>query len=363
MFFSVGPDIDRRFPNNHQINNLWVNCDNGWQRTNNSFYKGYEDNYCQITVDFKDAIIEHSRLRSFPLFYQTGTVTNLDSTLTPAWTDDAVSINVSGKVTVTKIDIDLTVPSKTLTVDQAVQQIRQQLDATLTQVPDDIKLFCSGGVDTLLLYAMLSAHHPFELVVDEHYEPDEFTKTNQLTLSKFWGYQQIHHWTVPTWLATGSHGDEYFLRGPAAIAMLTAWHNINFGQLLADNPDCYHYKYFNRYPELWTDSWINRAQLQEQYPTVELLNRQVLNTLVNDHQHWHLGNTITWTPFKNIELVKILLQCNIADLLPQFLDGQITKTVIKQYSPELLEFVSKYKNYNSQEHLTKLVAWHNKQKI
>jgi hypothetical protein len=362
MFFSVSTNIDHRFPNNHQIDNLWVNCDNGWQQTGTTFYKGYDDNYCKITIDSTGATIAHSLSRSFPLWYQTGIVTNIDSTLTPAWSDDAISMNMSGEINVTKIHIDLTVPGKILTVDQAQQQIRQYLDAALMQVPDSIKLFCSGGVDTLLLYAMLAGRRPFELITDEYYEQNTFTKTNQLALSKFWGYRQIHHWDTPTWLATGSHGDEYFLRGPAVIAMLTAWHNINFGKLLADNPGCYHYNHFNKYAELWTDSWNNRNQLQEQYPTVELLNCQILNILVNDYQHWHLGHTITWTPFKNIELVKILLQCNIFDLLPQFLDAQITKAMIKQYSPKLLDFVSKYKNYNSQEHLSKFFAWHNEQK-
>jgi hypothetical protein len=100
----------------------------------------------------------------------------------------------------------------------------------------------------------------------------------------------------------------------------------------------------------------------KKYPTKQHLDRQIIDNLINDHQHWHLGNTITWTPFKNIDLVKILLRCNIVDLIPQFLDGQITKTIIKHYSPKALDFVSKYKNYNSQEHLPAFLVWHNEQK-
>jgi len=369
MFFSVSTDIDQRFPNNHQVNNLWVNCDDGWQRTDTTFYKGYTDNYCRITIDSDGASIDHSQPRSFPLWYQEGIVTNIDSSLTPAWADDVVCMDVSGKITTAKINIDLTVPTQTLTIDQAQEQIRQLLDKKLTQVPDNLKLFCSGGLDTLLLYSMLFGRCSFELITHEHYEHDQFTKTNQSALSKFWGYSvawgprgytKIHHWAEPVWLATGSHGDEYFLRGPAVIAMLTAWHNINFGQLLADNPNCYHYYHFNKYAELWTDAWDNRFQLQKDYPTVELLNQQIMNILVNDHQHWHLGNTLTWTPYKDIEITRILLRCPINELIPQFLNGQLSKDLIIDYNPAIVDYLSQYKNHNPRENLPKLIENHAK---
>ena len=357
MFFSVSTGLDKRFPNNYQINNLWVNCDNGWIQTGTTFYKGYADNYCRIVVDSEGAIIEHGTPRSFPLWYQTGLVTNLESAGTPAWSDGQLTIDLNGNVTVTKTEINLAVPEESLTISQAQKQIQELLNKKLLQIPSDVKLFCSGGVDTLLLYSMLDK---FDLVTDEHYELDQFTTKNKSALDKFWAYKQIHHWCNPTWLATGSHGDEYFLRGPAVIAMLTAWHDINFSELLADNPTCYHYHYFNKYPDLWTDAWNNRAQLREQYPTVKLLHQQVLNILVNDYQHWHLGNTLTWTPYKDIEIPKILLQCDINELIPQFLDGRLSKDLIMYYNDNIIDYLSQYKNYNYQENLPKLVEYHAK---
>jgi len=361
MFFSITKIPDIRFPNNYQINNLWINCDNGWIQSGTTFYKGYDENYCKIIVNDTGAIIKHSTPRSFPLWHQEGIITNIDSTLsTQAWSDDAVNIDISGKITVAKSNIDLAVPKELLTIHQAQERIRQLLDKKLKQVPNKIKLFCSGGLDTLLLYSMFSTQSKieFELLVDEHYEQDKFTKTNQSELSKFWGYKQIHHWSNPTWIATGSHGDEYFLRGPLIIAMLTAWNNINFSELLANNPDCYHYYHFNKYTKLWKDSWDNRHQLKKEYPTVDLLHRQIINILVNDHQHWHLGNTLTWTPYKDINIAKILLQCDINELIPQFLDGQLSKNLIVDYNPDIINYLSKYKNYNSRENLPNLIKNH-----
>lgn len=360
MFFSISTHIDPRFPNNHQLGNLWINCDHGWQISNSTFYKGYVDNYCKIIVDASGAKIEHSIPRSFPLYYQTGLVTNLNSTPAQAWSDDVVEIDKLGNINLTKNSMDLTIEDTVLTIAQAQEQIGQLLDNKLSQAPDDLKLFCSGGVDTMLLYSMLDQ---FELVVDEHYEPDQFTTDNHLALDKFWGYAQIHHWTQPTWLATGSHGDEYFLRGPAVVAMLTAWHDINFGELLANNPDCYHYHHFNKYSELWKNTWDNRHQLQKEYPTIKLLHRQIINILVNDYQHWHLGNTLTWTPFKDINIAKILLQCPIDELIPQFLDARLSKDLIIDYNPNIIDYVSKYKNYNSQENIPKLAEYHAKSMV
>jgi len=368
MFFSVATTPDHRFPNKHQCGDLWVNCDSGWQQTNNTFYKGYADNYCSIIVD-KGVVFEHSQPRSFPLWYQHSIITNLpaEGKWQQVWADDSVTMDILGIVTASKNKQNLTVLDQQLTVDQAVTQLIQQLNTTTEYLNEyqnkNLKLFCSGGLDTFLLYSMLTAHKiPFDLIDQEPCAYDEFISTNKDTLKLFWSYKQIHHWLAPTWLATGSHGDEYFLRGPAILAMLSAWHNINIGQLLEENTTAYHYQYFKKYPELWESAWENRNTLQKKYPTKQHLDRQIIDNLINDHQHWHLGNTITWTPFKNIDLVKILLRCNIVDLIPQFLDGQITKTIIKHYSLKALDFVSKYKNYNSQEHLPAFLVWHNEQK-
>jgi hypothetical protein len=159
-------------------------------------------------------------------------------------------------------------------------------------------------------------------------------------------------------VATGSCGDEYLLRGPTTIAMLTSWHDINFGEMLQENPESYHYRHFNKYSSLWIDSWNNREKLKSQYPTRESLNQQILNMLVNDHQHWHLGNTLTWTPFNDINLAKILLRCNINELIPQFINGQLSKNIISKIDNRLLSSLSYYKNYNTQENLQKLLDYH-----
>jgi hypothetical protein len=368
MFFSIGSELDSRFPNNQQIGKLWINHDHGWQQTaQGTFYKGYPENYCEIATHAWGIEINHNKHRSFPLWYSDKFVTNFptQAPLQSVWADERVIIDNQGHVSTSKISIDFSVNPGVLCIDQAVEQIKKQLDASVHQLkkynPENLKLFCSGGIDTFLLYSMLSFHQlKFELVQDEYFAVDSFTQTNQSTLELFWGYKQIHHWPTITWLATGSCGDEYLLRGPMIISMLTAWHDIDFRKILDKSTDKYHYHYFAKYNTLWQDSWNTRNQLREQYPTQQLLNKQILDILLNDHQHWHLGNTITWTPFNNIELVKILLRCDINDLLPQFTNGAISKQLITEYDPSVLKFTSTFKNHNIKENLPDFFAWHDK---
>jgi hypothetical protein len=387
MFFSISSSADPCFPNRHNHGFAFFNCDNGWTlnttKCGTVYAKGYADsvpltnlinhfdqaseytgNFCLIR--FSDTVeIKHSKTRSFPLRYNTQQVTNL-YTGQDIWADSQVTIDQLWKISTSPLQLDLSVDQEYLTLDQAELAIfdllTKQTQKFLTHCPVNLQLFVTGGLDTLLLYALLvNSKQSFTLLpVVDHYESDSFTDNAQDYLRKFWAYQQINHWNKPAWLATGSCGDEYLLRGPATIAMLTAWHDINFAELLQQNPNAYHYRHFSKYADLWMDTWNNRDQIKSQYPTRESLNRQILNILVNDHQHWHLGNTLTWTPFNNIDLVKILLRCDINELIPQFIDGRLSKNIISKIDNRLLTSLSQYKNYNRQENLSKLLEYHAK---
>jgi hypothetical protein len=366
MFFCIGPVADSRFPNNYKIDSLWFNCDNGWREISaGKWYKGYPENYCQIEFDSTGARVLHDQFRSFPLWHNHHTVTNLvcPEATQQIWADDQCVIDHTGQVKVNKVSLDLTIADRTISVAEAQQQIQTILDSTVQSFFDQFdiepKVFLSGGVDTLLIYSLLHSHEKnMSLVKESIYEQDHFVQTNQQILKSYWAYCQFHHWLQPVWLATGSHGDEYLLRGPETIALLTAWHDIEFEKILLKNPHCYHYKYFlkEKNLQIFRRYWEQRHELQTTYDTKEKLIQQILNILVNDHQHWHLGNTLTWTPLRNIQLAKILLQCDIQALLPQFLDASISKALIDVYQPGTSQFASNYKNFDHTQNLDSFLA-------
>lgn len=388
MFFNITPTVDTRFPNNINCNWAVFNCDNGWKKFDVAdgviFGKGYanrisldelinyfefahtyDGNFCLVKFNKDSFKITHSKYRSFPLAYSNQTVTNLYiDNLMSVWANQRITVDNNWKIDLL-FDTIIQPYTQLISIDQAVDQIFQLLIADLTNFvknnKPNIKLFCSGGVDTTLLYALFRhINYPVELITNEHLEEDNFIKFNHTQLNKFWGYSQMHHWLYSTWLATGSCGDEYLLRGPAVISMLTAWHDINFSEILNNSPTHYHYYHFKKYQSSWDNDWQNRNNLKHEYPTIDRLHRQILNILSNDHQHWHLGNTMTYTLFNNLELVKILLQVNINDLVAQFTDAAITKSLIHRVNPELCSAVSTYKNYNNQENLNKLLIFHQK---
>ena len=195
-----------------------------------------------------------------------------------------------------------------------------------------------------------------EVVDYEHFEYDWFTNQNIESIQQsHWGYTQLHHWRKPCILLSGACGDEFLFRGPATTALWAAWHDIDIIDLVSKH-DYYHSRYFLR-PEnasIFKDAYQRREQIKQQYPTESDLHRQILNININDHQHWHLGTTLTWTPFKDLELTHLVLQMPMQDILDQVLDARINKLLIEYLDPDALELLSQYKNVDVRQNMHKL---------
>ena len=66
--------------------------------------------------------------------------------------------------------------------------------------------------------------------------------------------------------------------------------------------------------------------------------------LLNDFQMCHAGETITFTPFRNINMA---LECFRADpdtMLDQVIHAGVSKEIIKRLNPKNTALISKYKN-------------------
>jgi hypothetical protein len=242
-------------------------------------------------------------------------------------------------------------------MDQAVNAISHCLIQKASQLLQPSKLFVTGGVDTLTLLALVKhLDMPCEILDYEHFEYDEFTNQNIIDLRKqYWAYNQIHHWRKPTTLISGAYGDEFLFRGPHNIALWAAWHDINLNQLLKTATG-YHVGYFCK-PEnkvIFQQAFDQRSIIEAIYPTYTDLVRKIIDTNANDFQHCHLGNTITWTPFKDPELTKIVLRLNQQDLLDHILNATVNQQIISQLYPTVLKLMSSTKNQNSRQYLHRL---------
>ena len=79
--------------------------------------------------------------------------------------------------------------------------------------------------------------------------------------------------------------------------------------------------------------------------------------MVNDFQHWHLGNTLTFTPLRDIEIFKTLLRLDTDTAIKQIVNSEISFELIARNNPDLLNYLSPKKNVgNVYENLFQLMS-------
>lgn len=390
MFFSISKNsFDDRFVNHYNINNFCISVDNGWDKIANDhatvLFKGYCDskplasivfeyaenpiphhtgNFCIIVVKNNSLTLTHDVNRSFPLVLHNKEILtnfaneNFESTVEHIWSDSIVEFeNSTVKFKPFDNQFEQVDFSNTVSVEDCLTVIKQIVQEKLNffnQNSLPVKSFLSGGVDTMMSYAIAKSNnnHSIELVAAEHFALTPFALKNYQTINQsFWGYRQIHHWKTPCVLVSGACGDEMFMRGPNMAALWCAWHNYNIVDRLNNIDYSYHKKYFLKHDkqQIFVDAWHNRKQIQQL--SYNELCKNICNNIVNDHQHWHIENTITWTPFKDIRILQTILRLRKEDLFDQILHGSLDRKLIDKFDPELNNYICTHKNHNQYHNL------------
>lgn len=387
MFFNIGSSELDNFPVHYKHQNLVINLDSGWHTGKDKdgnvlWYKGYIDdrdihsslneiayqeepllygNFCLLKCFDKGISIKTDRLRSFPMWYNKEEgITNLVPREWSSWTDSFVMITDAGELVESKFRLIPTITSRTLTLNKVVSDIDAILTRKIKQFAENnrlpLKVFLSGGIDTGLLYSyIVKLDIPHELITSSHTDYDYFYLKNHHTLSAFWGYKQFHYWKEDCVLLSGAPGDEFTVRSPTTANMMLKYYGSSIPTLLNDGSysDSLHHSYFDqpKYHEMWDE------QKNDTYRGLTDAIEKCLNLIVNDYQHWHLGNTISWTPLRDIEIFKTIACLDLADLKMQIMDSVIQKRLIIKNCPELLQHLSTQKNSkNSMENLVGLVC-------
>lgn len=382
MFFSVSQTVQENFSNFYQLGPFCVGTDSGWSSTDigqyHCVYKGYVDsmemtaaidqivrhseptllgNFCVIVYnsDTGQLDIKSDRYRNFPLYFGNGKVSNLHQLENTAWTDSLISIASDFSITESKFDVIGHIDTSYITIDKVFEKIDHLLQTKTEQFLKHnclpIRTFLSGGVDSLLVYSYLQKFTDnFELINYQHIDYDEFWLKNSGTLTKFWGYNQIHHWNTPCVLTSGAYGDEFMLRGGTTVNMFLRSQGYSIPQLL-DRPEwkqCSQYTYYTL--DKNRKIFNNTDPLPEQDRHAMMWN--VCNILVNDWQHWHLGQTLTWTPLRDLDMIKLLLRLPPEQAFGQLLNSDISRQLIEKNKPGLTRVLSDQKNMgNDQQNL------------
>jgi len=390
MFFEISRQQDTSFTNSfHLVRDIWLNTDNGWSQFDigvakvyikgyvedrlidinfiNDIYQDtkprYQGNYLAVIVKHDGTvIITHDIHRGTPLAYSTRKlkVTNLlDNGLEKVWADRIIKINPVGLV---EVENYFDPYGDTTTVKQSRSQVLERLHQTidnkiknfLTHNQQTIKVFLSGGIDTITLFSFLKRHTDnYELCNYEHVDFTKIYCNKKHLIDQYWGYKQIHLWKDPSVLITGANGDENLMRSPATMTLIL----MHYGLKLEDvvTPECYHYGYLtaDKLTPLY-ESQRSNPELIEDAKDYDSLVKRILNINLHDHQHWHYDHTLTYTPIKDLELCKIMLSLEQDDILDQIANAGISKDLVGMNDESLLEGLSNRKNQNMQENLWKI---------
>ena len=374
MFFSLSTSRLDNFPYRYNLpNGLILNTDDGWEvyttDSHTVVIKGYANqcslndiiddlivqdipaykgNFCAFVADNNHVKILHDTNRGFPLWVSTDSITNLEDQGERHWADRVITVN-------NKLEYQQTFftaynkNTQKLTDEKIVDTIHNTLCETYEQFlshnTKPIKIFLSGGLDTTTAWAYLDYFTKnYELVDYEYIKFTPFWTKNRTVLRNFWGYKQIHLWDEDCVLITGGNGDENMLRGPLTLALALKKAGITFDDILQTGDYHYYYLMIKNYKKVMED-------LDSIYPEINDIENYILNRNVNDHQHWHIDKTITFTPFKNIDLLALILTGSNELLTNQARHGSINRELITRLDPTKLHKVSLNKNKNPLEAL------------
>lgn len=388
MFFSLERGTNNRFPNQYQLGTLTLNTDNGWNVLDKNdcvyIFKGYADdypleqiikkglksvtgNYCVIEYNknLQNIEISTDKWRQFTMYYDTGKrLSNFYINDTTIWADASVKCDLNLEIELTVIDLVGSFSQEQLSyntvLDTSYNTIYSKVKNFLGHNKLPIKVFLSGGVDSALVFSFINKlTNNYSHVLSHEIHWDYFWVKNFDHLVKnFWGYTQIHHWLEPCVLSSGAPGDEYFLRNPQTIDIWLSWHGINPLDYFTDNVRYNQKKYFEKSLKKFEADKQYQTFKKElmQYNKNELLSYLCHNVL-NDSQHWHLGNTITFTPLRDFNIFKSLIQLDPEDLRNHINGGQFSIDLINRNDPKIVDYLSTEKNVSeSYENLHSLLT-------
>lgn len=372
MFFSITSKPQTNFSHFYHLGPFVVSTDAGWQRMDTQqyscIYKGYADsarlvdlldqiatqtqpelfgNFCMIVYNNTDKQLQvkSDRWRNFPLYFEDGIVTNLLPRANTAWTDSLLTVREDFSIKEDKFDVIGELDDTPVTLDEIVAFIDNKLmEKTQNLVKfhnAPIKAFLSGGVDTTLVYSYLQKYtQDFELVKYNIMEYDRFWLQNSADIQdRYWGYNQIHHWASPSILTSGAPGDEFMLRSPTYADQYLKYYGVEIIDLLEER-EWLHTSYFSQAKHLK----LFEQQIVDRTMTKKELQWNLCNNAVNDWQHWHIGNTLTWTPLRDLDIYKMFLRLEPTDAVGQIMDSSVSMGLIEQNCPGLSGTISDQKN-------------------
>jgi hypothetical protein len=138
-------------------------------------------------------------------------------------------------------------------------------------------------------------------------------------------------------LTSGALGDAFMLRHP----INGDFYLRHQGTTINESVRPEHMQYdFIKLHEHQTDFKNQPALLSSK----KELYHYLCNMMLNDWQHWHLGNTLHWTPLRDLNIAKIIMRLPLDHAINQMVNCEFSLGLIERNIPGGASLVSAKKD-------------------
>ena len=339
-FLCSSKEIDSPFNlTKHKSHNNWfIYLDHAWTKNENYFFKGISSSWCKIY--FEPTIrIETNKLRDFPIFYNTDSVTNFIKLDKQVPVDGIVEIDSAIRISYQQNFYPKITNER--------QSFKECHDLLYDAVIENIGTFASnnkkplyvpehGGIDTLTVRSVLDFLNVDYETFDILKQKPALSTLGDSLQKDHWGFKQIPQ-VKDSVIATGFYGDEWILRNPYYVHAILSLRNVNIVDEFDHLGDCYMQRW-------WLDHYRDKCSAKLN-TTIETLISQICN----DFQIWHLDDTFFLSPLKHISLLT-LLSADTDTIIGQVTNATLSKSIIEKCNPNLLEKIDLVKNITDPEY-------------
>lgn len=377
MYFEIAKKFNINFPKFYKIKNFCVSTDLGWKQMNGRYgdiiYKGYayEDleaflrnhdpstlltprgSFTAIMSKDDKVYIVSDNSRQYPIFVnpKDTILTNLTKHDTVVYADVSLCIDCgSGEVqkhyhkTLFEKQVDV---SLTDTSSMILQTLNSDISYFKNTYKNPIKVIPTGGIDSTLLIALLKHNNvDFEVIDYEYKKWTYFYKKNRKEVDENIPSRMFmkvgHSWgEQPTTLANGWHADQHFFRLYLPFIVFCKMKSLDFKETLEANKDSYSYdKLKHKIGERMQDS----LSVIDGIVDLESGYNKIFEIIRASFQPWTFEQTLYWSPYKNIEITKHILQMNDDDVIKNTMEASVQRHILEQIDPNLLDVITPTKN-------------------
>ena len=142
-------------------------------------------------------------------------------------------------------------------------------------------------------------------------------------------------------LANGWHADQQFFRCYLPLAVFCKAKSINLYDQLEKYKEAYSYQF------LHNEISERQAQLSATLNGItdsQSAYKRMFEIIRASFQPWNFEKTLYWSPFKNLNITKNVLQMCDADILDNSFDASLQKMILNKIDPNLLDVITPKKN-------------------